>query len=308
MLARTNLLACLLCTTVSVPAWASDASECGPTYCDAHSICRTGLPQFGNDDLPGDIAGTIRWHSQVYGALDHAVASYCFFRAVKVSNPQKALLPIFWEPGGISYEAGSGDNTGCLAVCSAGSSETKPSTTPIEGHLYAGLVHPTSTEARSWGPSGGWSDIASSELKPIPKDPPPSRTEVITFDDKQGTPVVVSITSSMINSQTVLYNIANEGKSGVKLTLNMPVNASIRTLEGPFSGEAIILKEGSGYKNEVNVASQPNDNGATVNLTTSQVRIDLGDSSRFAVEILTFSASNGSYRIAPAAFMRSEKK
>jgi hypothetical protein len=240
--------------------------------------------------------------------MDRTIPKYCFFRAVSMSNPTKSLLPIFWGPGGISFEGGSSDNNGCLAVCSAGSSETKPSPTPIEGLLYAGLVRPTSTDARSWGPKGGWSEIGKSELKQVSDEPQPSRKEIITFDDRHGTPVVVLVSSSVIDNQTVQYQIANSGKSDVKITLNMPVNASLKANGGPFSGETITLKEGTSYKKEVNVASQPNDKGATVELSTSQVRIDAGETSRFAVEIITFSASNGSFETAPDAFMQPQGK
>ena len=298
---------CLLWTVLVLPALALDASNCSPYYCGNESICVKGQPQNDSDYLPGETQGTISWRSQIYGTLDHSSANFCFYRAILISDPDKALFPIYWQPGGISYDGKASKNSGCLIVCSSGSRDLKPSTTPIEGELFAGLIRPKSTDARSWGPNGGWSEIEKPELSEIHDTPTPTRQQVITYNDNHGNPVIISLSSTLIDDHTVRYQITNKGKADVQVALNIQANPSLSAVEGPLSGQSSELPVGASYTRDVDIASHSEDRGATVRPSAAQVSI-IVDESRITVDARTFAPSNGSYRIEPAAFRGTEKK
>ncbi len=288
-------------------AWAANASVCTPSYCNSQTVCNSGQAQF-TDDLPGGAYGIVSWRSQIYGSLDRTKPAYCFFRAMFIDNPNKDLLPLFWEPGGIVYSGDAGHTSGCLVVCSSGSSDLKPATnpTPLPGYIYAGLIRPRQQDAPSWGPDGGWSVITKSEPTSATAISQSKRDEAIIYDNHNGVFVNIRVSSIILSTNVITYALSNVGKTDVTATWNIPVNSSMRIDEG-FFVKPLNLKVGKQLDRTTKIASNEKDKEATAVSSNSLLRIDAAGVGAIVVTIGTFTASNGSYQIEPTVFLGKTK-
>ena len=311
--------ALLVCSS---PSWALDASVCSSNLCPSQSICRSGIPQYATDP-PGDAYSHVGWRSQVYGSMERTIPSYCFFRAIRIDNLEKDLLPLYWQPGGISYDGEPGKTSGCLVICSSSTPQLKPSANamPIDGFLYAGLTRPKEKDAPSWGPDGGWSVITKTELTDVTAALEPQVDTAILYNgaDKSNF-TLVNISAALIGDHVIRFDISNTGKTKVGIRLNTPINSSMLSSftllpPTPFHKRisilldiGITLNAGASLHREMDVRSEDADKGVTALPANSQARVSIDGVGSIAVAFRSFASSNGSYPEDPASFMMPQLK
>lgn len=232
-----------------------------PDACTTEAVCprsractASSAVKVSTDDFAGKVDDTVSWRSEVYQKKpDGDYASFCYFRAMRLKNPSRDLLPLHWDAGKLSYKGEVGD--GCLSVCEEGS-RVAPDKQGLTGPFWTRLQRPQSVPSKSWGPEGGYSDVQAGTWKaieaieatkptavPAPRE---IRRQLFIGTNTEG-PVVVEFIS-VNEGRFARHVVRNIGTASVVISMVLLRDERAAEAEDPVVFDQLVLEPGQAFE------------------------------------------------------------